>query len=206
MFFNIVDCARGGLLGPPRISGIPSETRKDPDAVVRASGNLSEGNSEFRTGVAKNSCPCGTPDPISTCDENRKSWTSLPAGRFGAVPTRCWRTAQLGNLRLIISAGSSTALFARGNLMGAGVKKWSYAENVRSSLLWWSIGASLLEPEPFRGGEEENRSLRKLICHVIDYDLKYSIEGLWPKILPSGRKSAWSYSNIIGIFLSLQKR
>jgi len=59
---------------------------------------------------------------------------AFPAGRFAAVPDRCGRSVQPGNLRLVISAGSSTALFARGNPSGVGVKKWFYAENVRSSL------------------------------------------------------------------------
>jgi hypothetical protein len=39
--------ARGGFNGPQEISGISSETREDPKAVVRAPGNLSEGDSEF---------------------------------------------------------------------------------------------------------------------------------------------------------------
>jgi len=47
----------------------------------------------------------------------------------------CGRFVQPGNLKGVISAGSSMAQSAMGSPEADGVKKWSYAENVRFSLL-----------------------------------------------------------------------
>jgi hypothetical protein len=59
----------------------------------------------------------------------------LLAGKFVAVLLRCKRPVRLGNSKVVIFAGSSTAQFVKGSRKRAGGKKWLHAGNVRFSLL-----------------------------------------------------------------------
>jgi hypothetical protein len=69
----VIVSARGGFNGPPRISGISSETSEDPKTVVRASGDLPEGNPEFRTGMAEGPRAYRAADALLTHLEEEKS-------------------------------------------------------------------------------------------------------------------------------------
>jgi len=100
----------------------------------------------------------------------------FPRWKIRRCSARCGRSVQPGNLRLVISGWFINGTICQGKPQWVGVKKWFYAENVRSSLPSRSVGASLLEAEPFR---EEKIGLKEdPFGQFIAYDLKYSIEGL----------------------------
>jgi len=95
----------------------------------------------------------------------------------------CGRSAQPGNLRAVISAGSSTAQSAMDSPGADGVTKWSYAENARSLFLLWSIGAFIKYIEASR---KEKRKSRKDLkngtpCHLSQLGWIYGTEGRWKK-------------------------